>query len=71
MWEAKSKYLSCDIYEGGPKIFRPDVQKPRKMENTIYGQVNVSVLVYVEIKGYYIENYQRCFISVALNGGQA
>ena len=50
------------IYEGGSNSFRPDIQKPRQMENAardmysaIYGEVNVSVSVCVEIKGDYIE----------------
>ena len=50
------------MYEGGSKSFQPDIQKPRQMENaareiysTIYGEVNVSVSVSVEIKGDCIE----------------
>ena len=43
------------------KSFRPDVQKPRQMENAvrdisaIYGEVNVLVEKCVEIKGDYVE----------------
>ena len=40
------------------QMFRPDIQKPRQMENTvsaIYGEVNVSVEKCVEIKGDYVE----------------
>ena len=43
-----------DTYVVGSKSFRPDIQKPRQMENTvsaIYGEVNVSVGKCVEIKG--------------------
>ena len=47
----------------GCKSFRPDIQKPLQMENTvrdiysaIYGEVNVSVEKCVEIKGDYVEN---------------
>jgi hypothetical protein len=32
----------------------------------MYGEVNVSVSVHVEIKGDYIEKKQSCFISVTL-----
>ena len=46
----------------GSKSFRPDIQKPRQMENAvriysaIYGEVNVSVEKCVEIMGDYVEN---------------
>ena len=51
------------VYVVGSKIFRPDIQKPRQMENAvrdtvysvIYGEVNVSVEKCVEIKGDYVE----------------
>ena len=50
------------LYEGGSKSLRPDIQKPRQMENAardiysaIYGEVNVSVAVCVEIKGDYTD----------------
>jgi len=46
----------------GPKLFRSDIQKLRQMENAardiysaIYGEVNVSVSVCVDIKGDYTE----------------
>ena len=50
-------------YLVGSKSFRPDIQKPRQMENAmrdilysaIYGEVNVSVEKCVEIKGDYVE----------------
>ena len=35
--------------------------------SAIYGEINVSVSVCVEIKGDYIEKLQICFISVTLN----
>ena len=34
--------------------------------SAIYGEVNVSVKKYVEIKGDYVEKKQSCFISVTL-----
>ena len=50
------------VHVVGPKSFRPDIQKPRQMENAvrdiyraIYGEVNVSVEKCVEIKGDYVE----------------
>ena len=49
------------MYAVGSKSFRPDIQKPRQMENAvrvysaIYGEVNVSVETCVEIKGDYVE----------------
>ena len=50
-------------YVVGSKSFRPDIQKPRQMENAvrdilysaIYGEVNVSVEKCVEIKVGYVE----------------
>ena len=49
-------------YVVGSRSFRPDIQKPREMENAvrdihsaIYGEVNVSVEKCVEIKGNYVE----------------
>ena len=42
-------------YVVGSKSFRPDIQKPRQLENAIYGEVNVSVEKCVEIKGDYVE----------------
>jgi len=38
----------------------------RGIYSAIYGKVNVSVSVCVEMKGDYIEKRQRCFISVTL-----
>jgi len=38
----------------------------RGIYSAIYGEVNVSVSVCVEIKGDYIEKLQSCFISVIL-----
>ena len=34
--------------------------------SAIYGEVNVSVEKYVELKGDYVEKYKSCFISVIL-----
>ena len=48
-------------YVIGSKSSRPDIQKPRQMENdvrvysAIYGEANVSVEKCVEIKGDYVE----------------
>ena len=61
-------------YLVGSKSFRPDIQKPRQMENAmrdilysaIYGEVNVSVEKCVEIKGDYVEEQRSCLISVTL-----
>jgi hypothetical protein len=39
---------------------------PRGIYSAIYGEVNVSLSVWVEIKGDYIEKQQICFISVTL-----
>ena len=51
-----------ETYVVGSKSFRPDIQKPRQMENAvrdiysaIYGEVNVSVEKCFEIKGDYVE----------------
>jgi hypothetical protein len=38
----------------------------RGIYSVIYGEVNVSVSVCVEIKGDYIEKYHSCFISITL-----
>ena len=69
-----SLFVCLINYEGGSESFRPDIQKPRQMENAvrdilysdIYGEVNVRTSVWVEIKGDYIEKYHSLFISVTL-----
>jgi hypothetical protein len=43
----------------------------REIYSAIYGEVNVSVSVCVEIKGDYIEKQQSCFISVTLKSWSA
>jgi len=43
----------------------------RGIYSAIYGEVNVSVSVCVEIKGDCIEKWQSCFISVTLEVGEA
>ena len=54
------------------KSFRPDIQKPRQMENAVRGILcHLWLLVHrcekcVEIKGDYVEKQQSCFISVTL-----
>jgi hypothetical protein len=71
--------LKKEIYicEGGSKIFWPDVLKPPQMENAereiysaIFGEVNISVSVCVEIKWDYTEKERSCIISVGLKVGQ-
>ena len=55
-------YSATGTYVVGSKSFRPDIQKPRRMENAvsdiysaICGEINVSVEKCVEIKGDYVE----------------
>ena len=58
------------LYDVGSKSFRPTYKSraERKMlrgiYSAIYGEVNVSVAICVEINEDYIEKYQNCFISV-------
>jgi hypothetical protein len=60
------------VYEDGSKSFRPDIRKRAKWKilrviySAIYGEVNVSVSVCVEIKGDCTEKYQS-EVSVSLS----
>ena len=60
------------MYVVGSKSFRPDIQKPRQMENAVRDIYAIYELLvhrcetWVEIKGDYVEKQQSCFISVTL-----
>jgi hypothetical protein len=56
----------------GPKVSgltyksRANWKMLRGIFSAIYGEVNILVSVFVEIKGEYIEEYQSCLISFTL-----